>query len=102
MTSSVKEPIQIYLLHEQIDALQTLAAQQGTTLEALVAQSVDALLTSVAPVQESSGEIPLEADPLWDIVGLGDAGVNDLAAEHDRYLVEFEEESNRPWPVKSL
>jgi hypothetical protein len=44
---------------------------------------------------------PIEEHPLWALVDLGDAGVTDLAENHDRYLVEYELESNRLWPEKS-
>ena len=40
-------------------------------------------------------------DPLWDIVGLGESGVNDLSINHDQYLVELEREDNQKWTRKS-
>jgi hypothetical protein len=39
-------------------------------------------------------ESPVEDDPLWGIVGLGNSGVHDLALEHDRYMAEIEETDN--------
>lgn len=31
-----------------------------------------------------------EEDPIWKLVGIGDSGLKDVAANHDRYLAEGE------------
>jgi len=48
----------------------------------LIRQGVDRILA----------EVPVEEDPLWDIVGLFDSGANDLAEKHDEYLARMIEE----------
>jgi hypothetical protein len=42
-----------------------------------------------------------EEDPIGDIIGMFDSGLDDLAVNHDKYLMEFEIESNRPPPATS-
>lgn len=105
MATMAKEPIQVYLPTEQVDALQALAQERGVTLDALIEQSVDALLATTADVvnetEAAAGwpeDRPIEEHPLWAIVGLGASDVTDLAENHDKYLVEFEEANNRSWP----
>jgi hypothetical protein len=34
-------------------------------------------------------ELPLEEDPLWDIVGMFDSGIGDLSEKHDEYIVRW-------------
>ena len=81
MTTLTKKPLQIYLRQAQVEALRAIASRRKVSLAELVRQAVDRLLT----------EIPLEEDPLWAIVGLGNSGAGDLAAEHDHYLAEFDQ-----------
>lgn len=82
--SIAKRPVRVYLRQDQIDALRLLAAKQGTSVAELVRQGVDRVLI----------DIPLEEDPIWDIVGCGSSSVHDLALEHERYLAESEESDN--------
>lgn len=51
----------------------------------LIRRGVDRLLA----------EVPAEEDPLWDIVGLVDAGPSDLSERHDDYLAKTITEENR-------
>jgi hypothetical protein len=85
VTTSTKRAIQVYLRPEQLDALRLLSTKQGTSMAELIRQGVDLLLTG----------IPVEDDPLWNIIGLGNSGVHDLALKHDRYLAEIEEADNQ-------
>jgi hypothetical protein len=41
---------------------------------------------SGSPSEDQSQGVAWENDPLWDIVGLGESGVGDVSAEHDKYL----------------
>lgn len=75
-----KSPLQVYLRQDQMDSLRALAERQDVSLSELVRQGVDRLLL----------EIPVQDDPLWDVVNLGQSGLGNLAAEHDRYLAEPE------------
>ncbi len=75
-----KKPLQIYLRQDQLDVLRGLARRKGASMAELIRQAVDRLLW----------DIPVEEDPLMDIVGLGDSGLGDLAINHDHYLVESE------------
>jgi hypothetical protein len=85
MSPLTKKPLQVYLRQDQLDALRALAKKEKVSLAELVRQGVDRLLV----------ETPIEDDPLWNIVRLGESGVGDLAAEHDRYLADAEQSDNR-------
>lgn len=85
MRTLTKKPLQIYLRPKQLAALRALAERRGVSLAELVRQGVDRLLA----------DLPVEEDPLWDIVGLFDSGVGDLAEKHDEYLAQMIEEESR-------
>ncbi|MBI2321519.1 MAG: ribbon-helix-helix domain-containing protein [Chloroflexi bacterium] len=85
MRTLAKKPLQVYLRPEQLAALRALAERRGVSLAELVRQGVDRLLA----------DLPVEEDPLWDIVGLFDSGVGDLAEKHDEYLAQLIDEENR-------
>jgi acetylglutamate synthase len=76
MSAVTKKPLQIYLRQEQLDALRALAKKRQLSMAELVRQAVDRLLD----------ETPIQDDPLWSIVGIGNSELGDLAADHDRYL----------------
>lgn len=80
ISTLTKSPLQVYLRQDQMNSLRVLAERQEVSLSELVRQSVDRLLL----------EIPVQDDPLWDVVNLGDSGLGNLAAEHDRYLADIE------------
>ena len=85
MAAFVKRPIQVYLRPERNEALRSLAAQRNVAITELVRQGVDRLLA----------EVPVEEDPLWDIIGLVKSGPSDLAEKHDDYLVNWISEEHR-------
>ena len=76
MSVLTTKPFQIYLREGQIEALRALAKRRDQPIAELVRQGVDLLLAT----------IPVEEDPLLDIVGMFDSGLGNLAIEHDRYL----------------
>jgi len=78
MTVLTKKPFQIYLRQDQLNALRLTSQKRGVSVAELVRQGVDQLLVS----------LPVEDDPLLDIVGLGDSGLGDLAENHDQYLAD--------------
>jgi hypothetical protein len=80
-----KRPIQVYLRPEQLEALRALAQKRRIPVAELVRQGVDRLLA----------EVPPEEDSLWDLVGMFDSGLGDLAEKHDDYLVKLLREENR-------
>jgi len=85
------KPVQIHLRVEQIESLRSVAKRRGVSLAELVRQGVDYILA----------EVPVEEDPLWNIIGTANAGPTDLAANHDRYLAEAIAEEGRAWRAKS-
>jgi len=72
---------QVYLPAELNRALDDLARQRGVTKADLIRRASKRL------VEE---ETPLEADPIWGIVGIGKGPAAHVAREHDRYLVDEE------------
>ena len=85
MVLAVK-PIQVYLRQDQIESLRSEAKRRGVSLAELVREGVDHVLQ----------EAPVEENPLWNIVGIMDSGVGNLAENHDQYLAEVYAEENRP------
>ncbi len=85
MASLTNRPIQIYIRPEQHEMLRALAARRAVSVSQLVREGIDRLLT----------DIPIEEDPLWDIVGLVEGAPPDLAEQHDKYLAEWLAEENR-------
>ena len=85
MAVLLKKPVQDYLRPEQLEALRALARRRNVAVAELVRQGIDRLLA----------EVPPEEDPLWDIVGLFDSGLGDLAEKHDEYFVRWARENHR-------
>lgn len=80
------KPLQIYLRDDQEKALRVIAERRGESLASLIRQGVDLLLES----------LPVDEDPLLNLIGLYDSGCGDLAAQHDQYLEQLlREEGNR-------
>lgn len=88
MVAVTKKPLQVYLRPQQLDALRALAKRRGMPIAELVRQGVDRVLA----------EVPVEEDPLWDIVGMvgGDAGPADLSENLDDYLIKWFYEDHHP------
>ena len=85
MAATLKKPVQVYLRPEQLGALRHLARKRNVSVAELVRQGVDRVLA----------DIPPEEDPLWDLVGMFDSGLGDLAEKHDEYIVKWIREENR-------
>lgn len=84
MGGLARKPIQVYLRPEQLAALRLLADQRHVPVAELIRQGVDGLLAKIPP----------EEDPLWNLVGLFDSGLGDLAAKHDEYLARWTREEH--------
>lgn len=84
MTALTKKPLQVYLRGDQLDALRALAEKQDVSLAELVRRGVDRLLA----------EVPVEDDPLWNIVDLGTSECGNLAMEHDCHLADLEQSNS--------
>jgi hypothetical protein len=86
MATLTKRPIQVYLEERQDRILRRLAAEEGISLSELIRRSVDLMLD----------QLPMEKDPAWKIVGLGNTGISDLGTGHNNHLVEeLNKEINR-------
>jgi hypothetical protein len=85
MTIRTKHPIQIYLEKSQEQALRRLASKKHVALAALIREGVDLLLA----------QSPLEDDPAWHIIGIGNSNIADLGTAHDEYLVQELEKENK-------
>lgn len=86
MPKLTKKPLQIYLDSKQDQVLRDLAHKRGTSVGSLIRESLARYIAE---------EIPIEQDPLMGIIGLGSSARGDLSINHDSYLAEMEEQSNR-------
>jgi hypothetical protein len=84
MAARTHRPTQVYLRPEQLAALKHLSEQRKVPVAQLVREGVDRVLA----------DVPWDQDPLWQIVGIADSDVTDLAEKHDEYLVKWEHERN--------
>jgi hypothetical protein len=91
MSAITMKPIQVYLRPEQIESLRAISERRKVSIAELVRQGVDRVLE----------DVPVEEDPLWNIIGIMDGGPNDLAENHDKYLAEMIIQENREWRAKS-
>lgn len=86
MSTIAMKPIQVYLRPEQIESLRSVAERRKVSLAELIRQGVDRVLA----------DIPVEEDPLWDIIGTFDSGLGNLAEKHDEYITRLIHEENHP------
>jgi hypothetical protein len=86
-----KKPIQVYLEPEQLRSLRALARQRRVSMGELIRQGVNHILS----------EVPLEEDPLWNIIGIVKDAPPDLAEKHDEYIVRAIREESNEWREKS-
>jgi hypothetical protein len=77
MATLAKRPIQVYLKERQDRVLRRLAAEEGVTLSELIRRSVDLMIE----------QLPVEQDPAWKIIGLGNSATSELGTHHDQHLV---------------
>lgn len=77
----IKEPIVVYLEQDKYEALKTLAETRHVSLDELVREGIDLVLADA---------------PLWNIVGIFDSGLGDLAENHDKYLLEIYSDTHEP------
>ncbi len=85
MRATSKVPVQIYMDERQHCALKMIARESGTSVAALVRESIERYLDS----------LPVEKDPAMRIVALGGKGPRDLAEKHDEYLARIHSEQSR-------
>jgi predicted DNA-binding protein len=81
----LKKPIQIYLDDRQHRALKAIARNSGSSIAALVRESIERYLEA----------IPIAEDPAMRIVALGGGGPRDLARNHNKYLAQIYTEENQ-------
>ncbi len=72
---------QILLDEVQHHFLADEARRQGKSISALLRQLVDEYI-------ESQHQLPLDRDPLWDMIGIAHGGPDKISEDHDRYLTE--------------
>src|SRR5215204_2669198 len=101
MDPLAKIPVQVHLFPEQVGELQAIADRWHVSVEDVIRQSVGMLLTTLYMREHPAPAESSEDDPLLGIIGLFDTGVSDLAENHDKYLIEAEEEHNHSWPPRS-
>jgi hypothetical protein len=79
-----KKRFQVYLRHDQIDALRSLSNHRGISMAQLVREGIDRILE----------ELPTEENPLLDIIVKFDSGLGDLSEKHDEFLAKTIREEN--------
>ena len=84
MSTIAMKPIQIHLRPTQLETARSAANRRGVSLAELVRQALDSYLA----------EMPVEEDPLWNIIGTFDSGLGNLAEKHDEYIVQALREEN--------
>ena len=86
MSANERVPIQVYLDLDQHQALKRAAEKLGSSLAAVVRESIDKYLA----------EVPIEIDPAMEIIAIAkDTGPSDLSERVDDYLYEIYQDENR-------
>lgn len=85
MAAPPMKRVQVYLRPEQIEPLRWLAQRRGVPIAELIRQGVDHILSDASP----------EEDSVWNIIGIIDSGLADLAENHDKYIAEMVANENR-------
>lgn len=83
--------MQIHVRPEQFKRLQATAKRRGLSMSEVVRQGIDCVTM----------DVPLEEDPLWNIIGIVDSGPPDLSEKLDEYLVKWMREEAEGWGEKS-
>jgi hypothetical protein len=78
MANLAKRPIQVYLEERQDRVLRRLATEEGVSLSELIRRSVDLMIE----------QLPVEQDPAWKIIGLGNTATSDLGTHHNQHLMQ--------------
>lgn len=74
---------QIQLTEEQSRSLKKLAEKKNVSVAELIRRSVDSYLEERHVITEKE-----RRQRLLSVIGIGRSGVNDLAENHDKYLLE--------------
>ena len=88
MITYAEQPIAVRLREDQLAALETLAVAEGASLEELIRQGMDVFLDTKTTSTEHL-VWSMQDDPLQELVGMFDSGLDDLAVNHDKYLAEI-------------
>ena len=105
MTVHIQNPVQVDLRDDQLQALDVLVQETGTSLADLIRRGVDTLIRDLPPTDHdhtNADDASLEEeDSIGQMIDMIDSGVSDLSINHDRYLVELLEQESRAWQPKS-
>jgi metal-responsive CopG/Arc/MetJ family transcriptional regulator len=69
---------QIHLEPDLNDALERIAAREGTTKARLIREAARRLV--------GDDRRSIEEDPIWGIMGMFSSGLTDVSTNHDKYL----------------
>ncbi len=105
MIAPIQNPVQVDLREDQLQVLDALVQETGTSLTDLIRRGVDTLIRELPATDrtyvDTDDPIVDEADSIGQMIGMIDSGVSDLSINHDRYLVELLEQESRTWQPKS-
>lgn len=76
MAKTKKKAVLIYLEQGQVAGLDALSKKMNISKAALIRESVEKYLN----------KLPVEDDPAFDIIAIGQSGKSDLSVKHDQYM----------------
>ena len=82
-TANELETITVTLRKQQVQSLRALAEERATSLDALVQDGVDHVLTECETLAELD-----EDEPLLRLIGMATEGPTDLSSRHDEHFGE--------------
>lgn len=74
---------QVYLPKDIYDKLKQRAAEGDTTMANQIREALAKYVTK--PVQQEGAIFPKD-DPIWDMIGMAESGVEDGSVNHDKYI----------------
>jgi antitoxin HicB len=60
----------------------------GKTIKEAKLMAKEAIELYIESLKDHNEEIPIEEEPLLNIIGLGRSGLHDVSENHDKYLAE--------------
>ncbi len=75
---------QVYLPRDIYEQLRQRADSENVTMAHQIREALAQYITEKA--QPDEGHILTADDPIWELIGMGDSGLEDGAENHDKYI----------------